>query len=152
MVKIKISKDLVLNGTDNNGFRHRYSFDKTKNFKKGFIDFMGELGFDSKKIEDKFIIKKWEYTGEGEIEKIFVRDVFDLEDMCWFFHNEKFEIDIFFGKDKVIILIRTRDDNKIRREMLDELERKSDWISEKEKEKRLRKNKKSIKSMEIAVS
>ncbi|MGD9276000.1 MAG: hypothetical protein PVJ67_02410 [Candidatus Pacearchaeota archaeon] len=142
MVEIKVPKNLVLNGTDNNGFRHRYSFDKTKDFKKSFLSFMGSLGFDKGKINDKFIVRTYEDDdNEGETEKVFIKEVFDLVDVIWFFQNEKFEVDVFFGKDKVIILVRTKDNKKTREKLVDELERKSKWISEEEKEKRLKKNK-----------
>ncbi len=54
---------------------------------------------------------------------------------------------------KVIILIRT--DQKIKRErrrnMLDNLEKRSEWISEKEKEKRRNKNKEVIEIKSEAI-
>jgi hypothetical protein len=131
----------ILNGTGNNGFRHRYSFDKTKAFKKGFLDLMKKLGFDEK-VKDKFILR--ENEDEGEEERIILLEATDIEDVCWFFENNKYEVDVFFGAKKIIILIRTKN----RREMLDYLENEADWISEEEKENRLKnkKYKKEIKS------
>ena len=44
----------TLTGTDNDGFRHRYSFKKTEEFKKAFLKFMADLKFDPKIISRTF--------------------------------------------------------------------------------------------------
>jgi len=145
-MKIKIPKELILNGTDNNGLRHRYGFDKNKNFKSGFIKLMEELEFDSEKIKNKFVRREYKDTEQGEEEIITILNIEDIQDVCWFFENSKYEIDLFFGKNKIILLIRTNQKIKRerRRKMLDELEKRSDWISEKEKKVRAQKIKKKI--------
>ena len=136
---MKINKNLTINGTSNNGVRHRYSFEKDSNFKKGFIEFMSSLKFDKETIERYFI---YEEDGEnGECVKKIITPM-EVEDRCWFFENEKYEIDVFWGKTKVIMLIRTNQKRKRdrRRKMLNELEKRSGWISEDQKEKRSKKN------------
>lgn len=149
-MKDKIPKSLVLNGTDNNGKRHRYSFEKTDDFKKGFLELMENLGFEKGKIDSKFVIRDYVEDPEDpghEIDRVWVKKVSDIIDVCWYFENNKYEVDVFFGKEKVIILIMiksSRNRDKKRREMLDKLEDESDWISEDEKEKRLKKNKELI--------
>jgi len=146
-MKDKSPKNLTLNGTDNDGKRHRYSFEKTEDFKQGFLELMENFGFEKEKIDSKFVIRDHvedpENTGK-EIERVWIRKIKDIIDVCWYFENNKYEIDVFFGKEKVIILIRiksSRNRDKKRREMLDKLEDESGWISEEEKEKRVKKNK-----------
>jgi hypothetical protein len=43
-----------LSGTDNNGFRHRYSIVKDESFKNNFLNFMAGLGFVWKEVENNF--------------------------------------------------------------------------------------------------
>lgn len=142
-MKEKIPKSLFLNGTENNGYRHRYSCEKNEKFKKGFFELMENLGFDKNNV-DRFVMSRYIYDEEEgrETKKIWIRKVKEVKDECWFFENKKYEIDVFFGVKKIIILIRIKGRKKQekRREMLDNLENKSDWISEEEKEKRLREN------------
>ncbi len=95
MKTLKSSKKMILNGTENNGIRHRYNFDKIKSFKREFLLLMESLGFDRQKINDKFVVKEYIDTEEGETEKIWVKEVTDFIDVCWFFKNKEYEVDIF---------------------------------------------------------
>ncbi len=140
---MKTSKELILNGTDNNRYRHRYSFEKNEQFKTGFIKFMKDLEFNEKelkKIKEKFIIQSFKENEKGGEDIVINLKIIDIVDVCWYFQNKKYEVDVFFGEKKIIILIKVKS-KQYREDVLDNLEEKSGWISEEEKEKRLNKNK-----------
>ena len=54
MKKLQHPRGFILTGTDNNGFRHRYSVRKNEQFKKIFVKFMVDLDFDEKWMESLF--------------------------------------------------------------------------------------------------
>jgi len=141
MKKLKHPKGFVLTGTDNDGFRNRYSAIKNEQFKKIFVKFMSELDFDEKIIEKTF----WSYDEEsGDFEL----KISEFEDCCRYYKNDKYEVDVFYGNKKVIMVIRT----KTRRPMLDNLEMKSRWIKvTKIKKIRERKNRNPIQTSGIGV-
>ncbi len=114
--KLQCPKGFILMGTGNNGYRHRYNIEKNENFKNIFINFMEDLGFDRKKIKQGFWIHE---ENEEEIEL----KISDFEDCCRHYENKKYDIDVFYGNKKIILVIRAKE----RREMLDNLEYKSKW-------------------------
>lgn len=93
----------TLLGTSNDGFRHRYSFKKNETFKKSFISFMGDLGFEDKVVRRSFIGIRME--GEEEIE--FEMEISQMKDYCEHFKNSKYDVDVFYGHFVVIVLVRT---------------------------------------------
>ena len=117
MKKLQHPKGFVLIGTDNNGFRHRYSVRKNEQFKKIFIKFMSELDFDEKEITKEF------WTCDKNNNDVELK-IADFEDCCKHYENKEYEVDVFYGNKKIIIVIRT----KLRRTLLDNLEHKSKWI------------------------
>jgi len=136
-----IPKKLVLNGTDNNGKRHRYSFDKTPNLKGGLRKLLISLDFD-KKIVEGFI--RGVFFKEIKEEEIIEQELENIIDIVYFLKNDKYELDIFFGKEKVILLARTTDK---REKLIDALEKKTKWIPEEEKERRLKFNESKLKAI-----
>lgn len=117
MKKLRFPTGFVLTGTDNNGFRHRYSVIKNEHFKKIFAEFMEELGF------DKGIIART-FEGYDEVRGYFELRIYEFEDCCWHYENKQYDVDVFYGNKKIIIVVRT----KTRRPLLDNLEMKSRWI------------------------
>lgn len=114
--KLKCPKGFILIGTGNNGYRHRYDVEKNEQFKEIFIKFMGDLGFDGGKIRQEF----WTYDeNEEEIEL----KISNFSDCCRNYENKKYDIDVFYGNKKIILIIRAKE----RRKMLDNLEYKSKW-------------------------
>lgn len=107
-----------LTGTDNNGFRHRYSILKDESFKENFLNFMDGLGFNWEEVERRF-----EYEdSDGQ----FVSwRIIELLDLCWHFENSNFDVDVFFGSSKIILVVRTKD----RRKLIDKLVDLSEFIS-----------------------
>ena len=95
-----------LSGTDNNGFRHRYSLLKDESFKNNFLNFMAGLEFNWESIENKFYY-------EDESGQFRENKVIDFLDVCWHFENKNFEVDVFFGSSKIIMVIRTRNRRKL---------------------------------------
>ena len=112
-----MKKKFILTGTNNDRFRHRYSVKKIEEFKETFIKFMVDLGFEDDKIKSMF----WSEKEDGECVTIRVKD---LEDLCWHFNNKRYDIDVFFGRFKIILVIRTRE----RAPMVEHLEKKACWI------------------------
>ena len=133
---MKLPKEFILEGTDNNGMRHRYSIEKNEQFKDVFIKFMEELGFDSEKISKRFIRTECDKK-TGEQRTILIR-VADLKDVCHYYKNREYEADIFYGNRKIILIIRTNQKRERvrRRKMLDNLESKSKWKKFYNKEKK----------------
>ncbi len=107
----------ILTGTGNNGFRHRYSIKKDKNFIKAFVKFMVDLDFDEEEIKKGF-------SGEDEKGNFIELSIDEFEDCIREYENKKYDIDIFFGKAKVIAVVRT----KTRKPMTDHLEKKAKWV------------------------
>jgi len=120
----------ILTGTDNNGFRHRYSIKKDEKFKKAFLKFMGDLEFDKQDINETFL-------SEDEKGCLFVLDIKEFEDCIRYYENKKYGVDVFFGKSKVIIVIRT----KTRKPVVSHLENKAGWLKPLEA-KKIRESKK----------
>ncbi|GEM_PF-5832201 len=114
----------ILTGTDNNGFRHRYSFKKNEEFKKAFIKFMEDLGFERERIEEEFIITEFIDTEEGEQEIKRIIRIKEIEDLCRNYENKKYDVDVFYGRARVIIVVRTKE----RIPMVRHLEKKAGWI------------------------
>ncbi|MCK5615681.1 hypothetical protein KAR91_78175 [Candidatus Pacearchaeota archaeon] len=100
MVEKMVSR-AIFTGTDNDGFRHRYSFKKNEKFKKFLTEFIEELGFDTKKIKELF-------NSYDKDEIPITLKVKDINDHINHFQNKKYDIDIFWGNKKIILIIRTK--------------------------------------------
>ena len=125
--KINFPKEFILFGTDNNGVRHRYSIEKNEQFPGIFVKFMGELGFDELEIDEKFYYEENDNSGQplGKMRVV----VSHISDECWYYKNAEYEVDVFFGSKKIILVIRTGQHNERdrRAKLLDDLESKSNW-------------------------
>ena len=107
---------LELVGTSNNGYRHRYSCVKDESFKNAFIKFLGALDFKEDEIKEIFV----RYGEHDEHIEIKIKD---LLDNCMHFQNKRYDIDVFYGIKKVIILVRV----KGREELVEEVIKNSKW-------------------------
>lgn len=137
-MKLNLPKELILSGTDNDGIRHRYSFDKTPKLKEGLTKLFVGLSFEEKKVNEfiqRIFIKRGEDENGEEIIKVFRPE--EIKDLVFYIKNSNYEIDLFFGKNKVILLVRIKNE---RMRLVDEIEKKSSWISKEEIEKRSKKN------------
>ena len=94
----KIEKFLII-GSENDGFRHRYEIRKNESFRKPFLIFMEQLGFERWGLEHIF------KGNPDKNEKILVSD---LTDWVNNFNNKDFDVDIFWGDTKIILSIRTK--------------------------------------------
>jgi hypothetical protein len=114
----------TLTGTDNDGVRHRYSFIKNEKFKKVFRELLINLGFEEKIVKNLFIVED-ETTGEASEVSIH-----SISDHCAYYKNKQYEIDIFYGSKKIILVIRTNQKNKRdrRTKLLNYIENLSGWI------------------------
>ncbi len=140
-----VKNKFILTGTDNDGFRHRYSIKKTEEFKEAFAKFMEVLEFDPERIKKMFISEVEGEKGEQIITEL---KVADFEDCIRHYQNKKFDVDVFFGRLKIIILVRT----KGRVAMVRYLEKKASWITLIEIEKIKKENKKMKKSIPLQRS
>jgi hypothetical protein len=140
-MKLEIPSELKLNGTDNDGIRHRYSFDKTPKLREGLKDLLLKLNFEEKKL-DQFLGKIFFRTETNEKsgeEQEIILEPNQIIDRIFYISNKIYEVDLFFGSEKIILVIRTKED---RTKLVNKIESKSKWISEEEKKKRLENNKK----------
>ena len=128
-----VKNKFILTGTDNDGFRHRYSIKKNEDFKEAFLKFMEVLEFDSKKIKQTF------FTSDEDDNPIELK-IADFEDCIRHYQNKKFDVDVFYGRFKVIIIVRT----KGRRPLVEYLEKKAGWIKPSEIKKIKEKKNKGI--------
>ena len=118
--KLKFPKKFILMGTDNDGYRHRYSVEKNEGFKKIFIKFMLDLGFVEKELKQGF----WSSIEDKNEEHIHVElKISDFEDCCRHYENKKYDIDVFYGNKKIIFVIRCKE----RKIVVENLEDKSKW-------------------------
>ncbi len=132
-----MKKKLILTGTDNDGFRHRYSVKKNEGFKESFVKFMGHLGFNPEKVKSIFFEECEDKKGNFIQVEL---KVADFEDCIRHYQNGKFDVDIFFGKLKIIIVVRT----KTRDSMVKFLENEADWIKALEARKIRENNKRKL--------
>ena len=108
----------TLTGTDNDGFRHRYSVRKNEAFRKAFLKFMEDLGFDSDGIDKQTFYFQ---DDPGNYHRL---KVSELQDCIRHYQNSKYDVDVFFGKAKIIIVVRT----KKRVPVVKHLENKAGWV------------------------
>ncbi|GEM_PF-3525563 len=107
-------KRFILTGTENNGYRHKYNVVKNESFKQAFLGFMKDLGFDKDKIKKEFVYQETKYNeGRSDEEIVNIIKILDLTDVCRHYQNEKYDIDVFYGKDKIVILVRVIDRKKL---------------------------------------
>ena len=93
-------KKCFLVGMGNDGYRYRYSFQKNEGFKPLICKFFFRLGFKDE-IENYFLKYEGESYKEIKLE--------NLKDVDWNFKNENFDIDIFYGFEEIILIIRTEE-------------------------------------------
>ena len=93
-------KKSYLLSTGNDGYRYRYEFEKINSFSKIFTNFMRDLGFDD---SDRPFLTM--YEGEDEKEM----DIEKTLDFTWNFRNKSFDVDLFIGGKKIILVVRTKD-------------------------------------------
>jgi hypothetical protein len=127
-----MGNNIILTGTSNNGFRHRYSFRKTPKIKNLLENLFLKLNLvkepNQPLIKNIFIEEIEDDNGE---EIIVQKEIQEFVDEIYHFQNKEFDLDLFFGKEKVILLIRS---NK-RFDFIKFLEKNSNWISKEEAEK-----------------
>ena len=132
--KLKQIKDkLILSGTSNNSKRHRYTFEKNEKFKFAFPEFMAKLKFKEKeveKIKEMFTFSSRDYLDKNEDIIVDLR-ISSIQDVCWYFKNSKYEVDVFFGLKKIIVLVRIKRKQN-RENLLNNLQEITEWISEEE--------------------
>jgi hypothetical protein len=134
-----VKEKFTLTGTDNDGRRHRYSVRKNELFKKSFLKFMEDLGFNPE------IIGKTFWSSDEETGECIELKISEFEDCIRHYQNKKFDVDVFFGKLKIILVVRT----KSREKMVDHLEKKASWIKKSEVKKIREKNKSRLKPQKL---
>lgn len=121
-LKNKVIKYLKLIGTDNNGVRHRYSIEKNEEFKNAFVKFMTSLRFYEKDIRKTF-------NGNDDEGNPLELKIADFNDVCVYYYNILYEVDVFYGNRKIILVIRTGQEKKRdrREKMIKDLKENSKW-------------------------
>lgn len=123
---MKDSEKIMLLGTGNDRYRHYYKIRKNEKFKKIFVKFMEDLGFDAQRIKQQF----WNEDNNIEIK------ISDFIDSCSHYKNKKYDIDIFYGYKKIILVIRTKE----RKELLENIKSKFKWKNKNDKANNFRKS------------
>jgi hypothetical protein len=124
---MKKGQKFTLTGMGNDGFRYYCIFRKNEAFKKISREFMEKLGFDGKGVPTEL----YDYDLEKKIKMNSVKDQISN------YKNNDFEVDIFYGDRKVILVIRT----KKRAQLIRTLEEYSGWAKIKEVKKKPKKKK-----------
>ncbi len=93
-------KKCFLISMGNDGYRYRYSFEKNEGFKPLICQFLFRLGFGDE-ADSYFADYSCEFPKGVKIK--------DLKDEVWNFKNENFDIDIFYGLEEIILIVRTKE-------------------------------------------
>jgi len=139
---MKFPKEMILRGTDNDGIRHRYTFEKSPSFKPGILKFLKDLGLDPKDENKRYFYLEDSNCDEG-CDSVTVLEPADITDTCWRFKNKKYDLDIFWGKEKVILLVRTSQKMRAekRRKIVNALIENSKWNQSRIKKKAIKNSK-----------
>ncbi len=93
---------LILTGAGNDGFRYNYRIIKNESFKDIFPEFMVLLGFNKKEIVSSSF---YSFNKEGEEVKFKISNFKDCYDN---YNNKDYDVDVFYGSKKIILVIRTK--------------------------------------------
>jgi len=91
-------------GIENNEYRYHYLVLKEEQFKSAFIGFMKALGFD----EDSKLNVASSFVSEDKWGKEIEISINKVQDECWHFENYQYDVDVFYGKKHIILLIRLK--------------------------------------------
>ena len=91
-----VENTLILRGTENDGYVHKYYFNKTGKFILWFFDFMKELGFNEEEYIHEF---------EEDVEKI--------TQTLRTFRNEEFDVEVVYFEDELVFIVRTKSREKL---------------------------------------
>ena len=97
---MKNKEKCFLVGIGNDGYRYRYSFEKSEGFKPLFCQFLFRLGFKGE-ADDYFTDYESEFPKKGKVK--------NLNDIVWNFKNENFDVDVFYGLEEIILIVRTNE-------------------------------------------
>jgi hypothetical protein len=102
---------LKLIGLGNKDNRNHFIFKKDNSFFSLFPDFLESLGLDKLSI-------MYEHSEEPQD----INELIDIQDNL---RNDEFDLDIFYGKDKFIVIIRTSEAN--RNKLITEIKKIADY-------------------------
>lgn len=105
----KMQEKFVLTAASNDGKRYEYAIAKNEKFKAIFIKFMTDLGFEAEEIKREFNYHN-EYYKEVKVK------IKGLIDICHRYKNKGFDIDIFYGIKKIILIVRVNE--KLREKLI----------------------------------
>jgi hypothetical protein len=89
---------------------------------------MADLNFNSNEVWEDYLLRDDE-KGDTEIK------IKDINDRCFHYQNKSYDIDVFYGNKKIILLIRANQ----RSEFVKDLEDKSNWKKDGEETKKKQK-------------
>jgi len=97
-----MKKKFIIIGMENDGYRSQYVFKKNSNFNRVFINFLVDLGFVNVDFDASF-----ENGKEGLL------NISKFKDEENHFKNKSFDIDLFYGDKKAILIVRTKNRAKL---------------------------------------
>jgi len=97
-------------GADKSEYKNNYVFKKEQEFIQGFRQFLLDIGFKQFDI----ITSHFGYVMDKDGNPIISEDIDiqEYEDEQFFFQNEEYKIDLVFGKDKIFLIIYTKEDKQ----------------------------------------
>ena len=101
-----MAKQCKLIGTGNDGFRYEYNFNKCEDFKNIFSKFLLGLSFEYREVAEIF-------SRYDEDEKKVQEKIKDIKGSVRNYKNKNFDIDVFYGKKIISLVIRTKNKNKL---------------------------------------
>jgi hypothetical protein len=90
---------IILKTVNKSERRNEYHFEKTLNTIKCLEKFLGDL-----KIKDAIICLQGLMNSEERIE--------DISDVTYGYENEEYTVEIIFGKERIIVIIRSKTDKQ----------------------------------------
>lgn len=99
---------LRLKGTENDGYIHKYYFNKVEKFKLWFFDFMKELGFDEEYY--KYDFENYSADGKDDLKELEVKE---MNQFSRTFRNEDFDVEVIYFEDEIVFIVRTENRNKL---------------------------------------
>lgn len=96
-------EECKLIGTNNDGFRFEYTFNKEENFKEKFSKFLLGLDFGYGEVAEAFLVNE---------NRIQVK-IKDIKGHIRNYKNKDFDIDTFYGTSIIIVVVRTNNQDKL---------------------------------------
>jgi len=103
-------KPVKIHGSGKSENHSSFILSKEQQFFSEFRQFLIDLGFD----KDEFDVYKFGRPLDDQCEPIENKedDIKNYTDKHFYFHNDQYDIDVVFGKDRIFVSINTKEDRQ----------------------------------------